>query len=838
MESVGRAGEREALSRALEPPGAKVALVGPGGAGKTHLARGLRDARFCDLTGCRGRTDVFARLAQAAGVTLRGSGDTPSLARALAGRTTVLDGCEPVLDAVQDVLDCWEGDGRLVLTTRVRPQRTDVVLVGPMTLPAEPTLDAVLRSEAGQLFVAAARRARPGWTPEPDEGPALAELLRRLDGLPLALGLAAARLRVVGTRQLVELLTERFRLLQGEEGSLEAVIEASWDLLTDADRELLVGLSWFGAGFDLEAVTSMDGVGDPLAAVDRLQGLVDHSLLHAWELEALPGVRWYSLYDSVRAFARSRSAGGPPSRGPWLSRRAHGLLPMLRGRSWRDAAERLAAMAPDLRVAFDEAEAAGDGETAGRAALALDGVLKSRGPASAREPLVRRALALGGALADDVLLAGLDGGALPPDPSTLRAVARRAGDLAPRRARALRILARELAIHGDPTEARTAAEEAVALDPDDPRVWVALADVLGQHGEADAAVAANERAFAVARRNGADRDAASVLAMQAILQNQLNRPDEALDLIQRALQILDAIDDPRPAAIYAQLLGDVPLERRDAVGAERGYTEALHRLGHVQEVRWRAACEAGIAMARAEAGELEHARVRLRAALRDARAVDPPRLQGFVACWSAVIEAFTGHPDIAVDRLGAADTRIPQVADAVWVASRAVDLARAEQLRADGDIAGADALAVHAQGLLAAADRARWVVEARVAARWADAMAARQARPDVVDVSVARDGSWFEVPGADRVSLATRRNNRRVLERLIDAHLAGRAADVDELLEAGWPGERVLADAGAARVYTAVATLRREGLKDVLERTETGYAFRADAVVRVVQGAG
>jgi len=96
---------------------------------------------------------------------------------------------------------------------------------------------------------------------------------------------------------------------------------------------------------------------------------------------------------------------------------------------------------------------------------------------------------------------------------------------------------------------------------------------------------------------------------------------------------------------------------------------------------------------------------------------------------------------------------------------------------------------------------------------------------------ISDDGRWFQPPGAGRVLLMRRRSLRLVLRRLLEERLIrpGSALSVDDLLEAGWPGERVLPHAGAARVYVAVSTLRKLGLREFLVSRDDGYLLDPDS---------
>lgn len=124
--------------------------------------------------------------------------------------------------------------------------------------------------------------------------------------------------------------------------------------------------------------------------------------------------------------------------------------------------------------------------------------------------------------------------------------------------------------------------------------------------------------------------------------------------------------------------------------------------------------------------------------------------------------------------------------------------------------------------------------ELRLEPRVAAMLAGGVERPDELEHGyvVDRAGNWFEVPGRGRVSLEPRKQLERILRALANAHARepGRALSVAELVAAGWPGEKVLPRAGASRVYVSIASLRRMGLRDALERTPEGY--RLDARVR------
>jgi predicted ATPase/class 3 adenylate cyclase len=175
------------------------------------------------------------------------------------------------------------------------------------------TPEMVADSEAVQLFIDRARAVRPDFDITPDNALALAEVVRRLDGIPLALELAAARLRMMSVEQIAARLNNRFRLLTGgrrtalpRQQTLQALIDWSWNLLDEQEQVLLRRLSVFSGGWTLEAaqaVTSDDHL-DEFDILDLLDQLINKSLVN---VEHLPkGNVRYAMLESIRQYARDR----------------------------------------------------------------------------------------------------------------------------------------------------------------------------------------------------------------------------------------------------------------------------------------------------------------------------------------------------------------------------------------------------------------------------------------------------------------------------------------------------------------------------------------------------
>jgi len=319
-----------------------VTLTGAGGSGKTRLA--LQTAEellpvfadgvwFIDFTPLADETLV----AQAA-ATVLGVREQP--ARPLVGtlidhlqegRTLlILDNCEHLVGAcAQLATDLLQGCPNLrILATSREPLGVAGELVSsvpPLSLPAaqpwhdpagaQAALSVYGQAEAVQLFVTRALTASPAFTLSVENGPWVAEICRRLDGMPLAIELAAARVRGLSVREIAQRLDDRFRLLTGgsrtappRQQTLAAALDWSYRLLADDERKVLLRLSVFSGGCTLAAAESVcaddaDGANNTLGAgavLDVLLHLVDKSLVVAEQKE--DGTR-YRLLETIRQYA-------------------------------------------------------------------------------------------------------------------------------------------------------------------------------------------------------------------------------------------------------------------------------------------------------------------------------------------------------------------------------------------------------------------------------------------------------------------------------------------------------------------------------------------------------
>jgi predicted ATPase len=325
---VGRAEELARIVAGLEQS-RLVTLTGVGGVGKTRLALQVAaevlpafpdGAWVVELAGLIDAGLVAETVATVLGVQVPAGGSVEDcLAEVFLAREmlVVLDNCEHVIASAASLtlrLVSSPGRARVLATSReglgVPGER--VIAVPPLAVPAVDIPAVVLGSDAVQLFVERAADARDGFIVGDADTPTLAGLCRRLDGIPLAIELAASRVRSSAPADILAHLDQRFRLLSTgrrtaptRQQTLRNAIDWSYELLGEAERILLRRLSVFAGGFDLAAVEAIctDATLDVMDVVDLLDRLVDKSLV---TLDLSASATRYRLLESIRDYAWER----------------------------------------------------------------------------------------------------------------------------------------------------------------------------------------------------------------------------------------------------------------------------------------------------------------------------------------------------------------------------------------------------------------------------------------------------------------------------------------------------------------------------------------------------
>jgi class 3 adenylate cyclase/predicted ATPase/Tfp pilus assembly protein PilF len=291
---VGRREPLAELARRLEAGARLISVLGFGGTGKTRLVTRFGwtslgefpgGVWFCDLSEARSLEGILYAVAQGLDVPLGTEDPVIQLGRAIAGRgkcLVILDNFEQVARYAEETLGRWlnrASAARFVVTTRevLGLPGEEIVALAPLA-----------PSEAAELFVLRAEAAKPGLLSSPEDEAAIAPLVKLLEGLPLAIELAAARVRVMPPRTLLLRMNERFKLLSSAGGrrdrqaTLRAVFDWSWDLLSTPEKAALAQLSVFEGGFTLEsveAVLDLSAYDTAPWPIDTLQSLVQKSLV-------------------------------------------------------------------------------------------------------------------------------------------------------------------------------------------------------------------------------------------------------------------------------------------------------------------------------------------------------------------------------------------------------------------------------------------------------------------------------------------------------------------------------------------------------------------------------
>jgi predicted ATPase/DNA-binding SARP family transcriptional activator len=678
-----------------------VTLVGPGGVGKTRLAAELAagwqapdGTWLAELAAITDPAEVPTALGAALGL----RPGTAELARQVADRQLliVLDNCEHLIDACARVAQEILGGcpGVRILATSREPLTTAGERVYPVApLPVPPPavgLGEAMDIPAMRLFADRAAAAVFGFRLTAGNLPAVAEICRRLDGLPLAIELACARLRTLPAEELAARLDDRFRLLTGgsraalpRHQTLLAVVGWSWDLLTDAERTLARRFAVFAGGATPEAAEAVCADESLQAAdvVGVLGGLADKSFV---ELRQAPGApARYRMLDTIRAYADAALAGTGES---GRFRRAHAAYFLARA----EAADRelrgsrqLAQLAwlrgeqDNLRAALRHAIGAADAGTAVRLVAALGWYWTMNGNHAEAAGWLREALALPGAddpgrvprgalataYAHDAMhhfaiqdfrrgqrsagrTAELAGAAEHPAVTLVVALHQQApgsaefGDLVSCRDPWLAASGHlyqgfAAEVHGDAPAAAThfaAARDAFAAVGDGWGLTAAvrhLGSGLGLGGDHAAAIAAIDQAIAFTEAVGAADDAAWMRAERGMIRLRAGDLARARADLQGAAAAGQAIRSAMVLAFADAGLGELSRHTGDPGRARALLTAARRRLDETAGVpaRVRLLPLTGLARLAVSCGQLPEAREVLADAFRLALAAEPPLVQ-------------------------------------------------------------------------------------------------------------------------------------------------------------------------------------------------------------------
>jgi predicted ATPase/class 3 adenylate cyclase/Tfp pilus assembly protein PilF len=686
---VGRAADLAAVAARFDAGARVLTVLGPGGTGKTRLAR--RYGRswlgdwpggvfFCDLSDARTLEGVFFVVALALDVPL-GKGDPGvQLGHAIATRgrcLVILDNFEQIVEHAEATVGRWAdraSEAGFLVTSRERLR-----LAGEVVLPLEPLS---IDSEGVELFTRRARAQRPDFALTSTNRAVVQRIVALLDGLPLAIELAAARSRVLSPAQLAERLTDRFALLAGarsaadRQATLRGAIDWSWNLLLAWEQAALAQCSVFEGGFTLdaaEAVLDLSSWTDAPSIIDAVQMLVDKSLLRTWvpvdQTRHALEEPYFGMYLTIHEYAAEKLALSGED-GRRAAQERHGrhfarfgseehLLTLHR----HGGGARRRALTPELDnlvIACKRAVAFGDGATAVGTLRAAWEAVMTQGPfalvidlGSQVDGMQQIEPSLRAAALTAVGCASAAAGRLDQTVRLLEralGLARSANDQT-READVLTRLANAQRQRGRMDEARRDAEQAVALrvalGQADSNALYELGVVQRQTGAMQEALATYERALAIDRELGDAYAEAKVLNSLAIIHAEQGRFDEARAHLEGALSISRDLGNRRQEGLVLGNLGSMnsgqghlELAREQSEAALAIHRDTGERIEEGQALT-------NIAMLDQESGHVEAARSNYFAALAIARDASNRRQEGVVLGQLGALEIENGQPDAA-----------------------------------------------------------------------------------------------------------------------------------------------------------------------------------------------
>ena len=648
---VGREEEVERLTALFRAGERLVTLVGPAGTGKTRLSRrvaadavargALASACFCDLSEARSREDVVATVAAALEVAPLGDDVADTIAHALLGRgalLVVLDNFEQITAWAHDTVALWLDQApevRFLVTSRER-----LLLAAERCFEVPPLPVGV----AVTLFVDRARAVRADFVRTEANAPDLEALVLRLDGMPLAIELAAARVDVLPPKKLLERISTRLDLLKNRQQHLVArqatlrnALDWSWDLLDEPERESLAACSVFRGGFSLEAAEAVIPAAQARSSLDLVQALVEKSLVRRYEPPGIPGEARFGLYESIRDYAAEK-----------LAERKHAAL---------YEGQHAAYFAAEGEVWEEKLRRGQTGGSIARHRLESDNLLaafertRDRDMVTATRAGVSAAAALAGSVSAEQLLELLDRVVVTAEraaerdagarPLLAKAVLERAqarhtsgmSDLARADIERAITLARDakndtlharaliaLGIHqvelGRPDDGKTSIEQGLAIaraagdTPLEGDALRQLGNMFLKHNQLDESRTCFLAALSIFRSIGHDRLACSVLCGLGIIAQWQGREAEAEADFLRALDLALELGERREEGVVRTNLGLLYTDQARIEDAERELMAALalqRRSGHRQFVGNTIGCLAALAHL---TGQLSEARRR------------------------------------------------------------------------------------------------------------------------------------------------------------------------------------------------------------------------------------
>jgi len=882
---IGRRRALRTLASVFDRGERLVTIVGAGGIGKTRVAleharrRAERDTvRFADLSeqeDLEGMRTTVARALRARDAT---DEEVVATLRRLRRGLLVLDNFEQLVAharVVREWLDACS-DLRVLVTSRelLRLEGEVVVELGPLEL--DPPEDEDRPSEAALLWSSARQRIDPSYTIASDDHEALEEILSRLDGIPLAIELAAARANLMSTAQLRDRLGRRFDVLRQRSrdrserhATMEGALDWSWELLEPYERAAIAQCSVFRGSFSLdaaEAVVERADDGGP-RVLDTLQALRDKSLL--LRVEDDPGR--LTTYATIRDYGARRLADDPEAERA-AQRRHHAFFARLGrervreslGTRGPDALNDLAADLDNFLAVAERALAREEPDVdelnaALEVVVAANVVFSTRGPAGGHRELLDALLARvkdldvdpvahAAALRARGLLKAARGAVGAGRADVERAVALVA-DQPVEKGRALIDLSWTYLRERDLDTVERLCEEAVALarEAGDRQLegiaFGALGAVPKERGDDAQAAAKYREALQIHREVGNRWFEGQAHTRLGILHLEHGQVGEAREHAESALTTSREFAMRIGEALMLQLLGATAQLEGELEEARDCYAESATMCAEAGDDRLLSTALGYRAISELELGDLEASREHFEEACRAAERVGEHWHGALFRAYIGALEALEGRPDDAAPHFERARKSLKAHPHARMEAGVEVLAALPHVTRAArGEDGARDAANAQLEAALSERDQLTDPQNASADVRIALRIVrhATHALDEADDAEnalrVGPSGAWFEAPGEERVDCRRRQALRRILVRLARQRVQqpGSPIPADGLIAAGWPDERMSAASAQNRLYVTINRLRQLGLAEHLQLVEGGYRLDPDLAIALV----
>ncbi|MEL6344079.1 MAG: tetratricopeptide repeat protein [Myxococcota bacterium] len=594
---IGRSDALTRLDAQVTSGASLITVLGPGGAGKTRLvtryahqsmSRWSGGVWFCDLSTATTPDAVLHATAETFNVDFSNGAPDTRISQAIQrkGRCLVIfDNCEQIVHFAEQIIGRWSTacpDACFLATSQQVLNLPGEVLCELGSMPEEESL---------ALFASRAQAHRPDF--EIADPEVARELIQMLDGLPLAIELAAARTRLMTLHQLRERLDQRFRILVSRRGpkrqsTLRAALDWSWKMLDETEQRALAQLSVFESGFTLTAAEAIVVLPDA-DLITILQQLIDKSLIQRAVEDR------FALLLSIRDYAAEKLAGF----GDAIDvERRHGWFYARYSTPEMGRFNRIGRSVPlmrtlnqdlgNLSAATNRALSRGDAPTAAACALAASEVLYVRGPLRAAFPLVHGARQMPGAV--------------------------RIAELCLAEAEVLHLT-------GQPNAATPLFEKALAICRADgntrfeENILFEIGTTLHDAGRVDEAEASYQQALVLSRRNQLTRQTAITLSSLGALCHEQGRFDEAQTHYEHARDIYERLNARNPIALITGNLGSLHLQKGNLQQARRCYETAMAIHKAYRDRRGIAEINGNLGVVLLEMGLLEDAQACLEKAL-------------------------------------------------------------------------------------------------------------------------------------------------------------------------------------------------------------------------------